>query len=160
MKKHNKKKNTAFLFEVCIRSLTDAVQSKNDLLKNKILKIVKESLSKYLKADKDSYKKIYISREDVNKMWSSLAPSRSYPQEQTLIDYFISQGYNKVVLTDYGYIDQINILLNATHVAGLTGSGLFNTFFLLFCKYFPIVSLSEIKLIMPKPLSGHGKGGH
>jgi hypothetical protein len=92
------------------------------------LKIVKERLSKYLKADKDSYKKIYISREDVNKMWSSLAPSRSYSQEQTLIDYFISQGYNKVVLTDYGYIDQINILLNATHVAGLTGSGLFNTF--------------------------------
>ena len=45
---------------------------------------------------------------------------------------------------------------------GLTiGSfGLFFTFFLLFVKFFPIVSLSEIKLIMPKPMSGHGKGGH
>ena len=38
-----------------------------------------------------------------------------------------------------------------------TGSfGLFFVFFLLFCKFFPIISLSEIKLIMPKPLSrGH-----
>jgi molybdopterin-containing oxidoreductase family membrane subunit len=55
--------------------------------------------------------------------------------------------------------------------------GLFFVFFLIFCKFFPIVSLSEIKLIMPKPWSpqkqkadaaahhGHahakpGKGGH
>jgi hypothetical protein len=92
------------------------------------LKLVKNRLYKYMKKDEIFHTKIYISREDVNKMWSSLAPSRSYNQEQTLIDYFISQGYNKVVLTDYGYIDQINILFNATHVAGLTGSGLFNTF--------------------------------
>ena len=31
--------------------------------------------------------------------------------------------------------------------------GLFMTFYLVFCKFFPIVSLSEIKLIMPKPMS-------
>jgi molybdopterin-containing oxidoreductase family membrane subunit len=37
--------------------------------------------------------------------------------------------------------------------------GLFFTFFLIFCKFFPIVSLSEIKLIMPKPMSPKGHGG-
>ncbi|NDE15231.1 hydrogenase, partial [bacterium] len=42
-----------------------------------------------------------------------------------------------------------------------TGSfGLFFVFFLLFCKFFPIISLSEIKLIMPKPLSNVHGGGH
>jgi Ni/Fe-hydrogenase subunit HybB-like protein len=35
--------------------------------------------------------------------------------------------------------------------------GWFFFWFLLFCKYFPIISLSEIKLIMPKPLR---KGAH
>ena len=30
--------------------------------------------------------------------------------------------------------------------------GWFFFWFLIFCKFFPIVSLSEIKLIMPKPL--------
>ncbi len=29
------------------------------------------------------------------------------------------------------------------------------TFYLIFCKFFPIVSLSEIKLIMPKPMNPH-----
>ena len=38
---------------------------------------------------------------------------------------------------------------------GLTfGSfGWFFFWFLIFCKFFPIVSMSELKLIMPKPLS-------
>jgi molybdopterin-containing oxidoreductase family membrane subunit len=34
---------------------------------------------------------------------------------------------------------------------------MFFVFFFVFCKFFPIVSLSEIKLIMPKPMR---KGGH
>ena len=33
--------------------------------------------------------------------------------------------------------------------------GWFFFWFLIFCRYFPIVSLSEIKLIMPKPLRNH-----
>lgn len=38
--------------------------------------------------------------------------------------------------------------------------GWFFFWFLIFCKYFPIVSLSELKLIMPKPLSSkHAKKG-
>jgi molybdopterin-containing oxidoreductase family membrane subunit len=48
-------------------------------------------------------------------------------------------------------------------VITLGSFGLFFTFYLIFCKFFPIISLSEIKLIMPKPLSpkkGGGKHGH
>jgi molybdopterin-containing oxidoreductase family membrane subunit len=37
--------------------------------------------------------------------------------------------------------------------------GMFFTFFLIFCKFFPIISLSELKLIMPKPLSPKRSGG-
>jgi molybdopterin-containing oxidoreductase family membrane subunit len=44
---------------------------------------------------------------------------------------------------------------------GLTiGSfGWFFFWFFLFCKFFPIISLSEIKLIMPKPFRKTAKGG-
>lgn len=35
--------------------------------------------------------------------------------------------------------------------------GMFFVFFLIFCRFFPIISLSEIKLIMPKPLSKKSK---
>jgi molybdopterin-containing oxidoreductase family membrane subunit len=40
--------------------------------------------------------------------------------------------------------------------------GWFFMWFLIFCKFFPIVSLSEIKLIMPKPLNPKraAKGAH
>ncbi len=101
--------------------------------------LVKNRLIKYLKEDTSFAKKIYISREDVNKMWSNLSPERSFGEEHILVDYFILQGYNKVVLTEYDYIDQINIIFNATHIAGLTGSGLFNAFL---CK--PGTTLIEI----------------
>jgi hypothetical protein len=92
------------------------------------LHLVKNRLKSYIKENKESYKKIYISREDVNEMWSKTNSSRAFWEEHILVDYFISQGYNKVVLTNYDYIDQLNIIFNATHIAGLTGSGLFNTF--------------------------------
>ncbi|MBM4251521.1 MAG: hydrogenase [Deltaproteobacteria bacterium] len=44
-------------------------------------------------------------------------------------------------------------------VITLGSFGLFTTFYLVFVKFFPIVSLSEIKLIMPKPLSSKAHGG-
>ena len=40
-------------------------------------------------------------------------------------------------------------------VITLGSFGLFFVFYLIFCKLFPIVSLSEIKLIMPKPMSNN-----
>tara|TARA_B100000424_G_C22913518_1_gene485990 strand:+ start:148 stop:981 length:834 start_codon:yes stop_codon:yes gene_type:complete len=43
--KHNKKRNTAFLYEALIREMTKAVVSKNQEQKNKIVDILKESFS-------------------------------------------------------------------------------------------------------------------
>ena len=44
--KHNKKRNTAFLYEALIKEITKAVVEKNIELKNKIVFIVKESFKK------------------------------------------------------------------------------------------------------------------
>ena len=43
--KHNKKRNTAFLYEALIREMTKAVVSKNESVKKTILNILKESFS-------------------------------------------------------------------------------------------------------------------
>lgn len=44
--KHNKKRNTAFLYETLIQELTKAILNKNEVLHSKILSIVKEHFSK------------------------------------------------------------------------------------------------------------------
>ena len=43
--KHNKKRNTAFLYEALVREMTNAVVSKDKERKNKIVDILKESFS-------------------------------------------------------------------------------------------------------------------
>lgn len=43
--KHNKKRNSAFLYEVLIQELTKAVMSKNDELKNNVMSLIKEHFS-------------------------------------------------------------------------------------------------------------------
>ena len=45
-KRHNKKRNTAFLYEVLVRELTKSVVRKDAERKNKILSILKEHFSK------------------------------------------------------------------------------------------------------------------
>jgi hypothetical protein len=44
--RHNKKRNSAFLYEILIHELTRAVLAKNDNLKNKITNLIKESFSR------------------------------------------------------------------------------------------------------------------
>ena len=41
--KHNKKRNTAFIFEVLIRELTKAIMEQDDNKKKYIIKLVKEN---------------------------------------------------------------------------------------------------------------------
>jgi hypothetical protein len=55
--KHNKKRNTAFIYEVLVRELTKSVISKDSDKKEKITKILKESFSKSknLKKELDTY---------------------------------------------------------------------------------------------------------
>ena len=58
--KHNKKRNTAFLFEALCKELTKAVVDKNSEYKNKIIKVVKEAFSSQstLKKELDIYKSV------------------------------------------------------------------------------------------------------
>ena len=58
--KHNKKRNTAFIFEALIRELTKAIVAKDDRKKKLIVKLVKENFkgSSILAKDLDLYKAI------------------------------------------------------------------------------------------------------
>ena len=62
--KHNKKRNTAFIFEALIRELTKAVVAKDDKKKKLIIKLVRENFkgSSTLAKDLDLYKAILETR--------------------------------------------------------------------------------------------------
>lgn len=59
--KHNKKRNTAFLYETLVRELTKSIVNKDVSRKNKILTILKEHFSKgsILNRELDIYKSLY-----------------------------------------------------------------------------------------------------
>jgi len=63
--KHNKKRNTAFIFEALIRELTKAVVAKDDKKKKIIIKLVRENFkgSSVLAKDLDLYKAILETRD-------------------------------------------------------------------------------------------------
>tara|TARA_R110000824_G_scaffold87791_1_gene216180 strand:+ start:327 stop:1142 length:816 start_codon:yes stop_codon:yes gene_type:complete len=58
--KHNKKRNTAFLYECLVKELTKAIVRKQNDRKSKIINIIKENFKKHsaLKAELDVYKSI------------------------------------------------------------------------------------------------------
>ena len=62
--KHNKKRNTAFVYEALIRELTESVVKNNKNKQNKIVSIIKDHFnnSSVLKEELDLYKSIYETR--------------------------------------------------------------------------------------------------
>lgn len=62
--KHNKKRNTAFVYEALVRELTESVVKNNKNKQNKIVSIIKEHFSKtsLLKEELELYKSIYETR--------------------------------------------------------------------------------------------------
>ncbi len=66
--KHNKKRNTAFLYEALVKELTKATVEKNDTVKKNIISILKEffSTGKPLAKELDVYKSLYETK-NVNK---------------------------------------------------------------------------------------------
>lgn len=62
--KHNKKRNTAFLYEALVRELTESVVKNNKNKQNKIVSIIKEHFGaeSVLKKELDLYKSIYETR--------------------------------------------------------------------------------------------------
>ena len=62
--KHNKKRNTAFVYEALVRELTESVVRKNKNKQNKIVSIIKDHFASNsaLKEELDLYKSIYETR--------------------------------------------------------------------------------------------------
>ena len=62
--KHNKKRNTAFVYEALVRELTESVVRNNKHKQNKIVSIIKEHFGKSstLKKELDLYQSIYETR--------------------------------------------------------------------------------------------------
>jgi len=62
--RHNKKRNTAFLFEALVKELTKSIVKNNSQTKNKIISLIKENFKKdsILKKELDIYKSLLESR--------------------------------------------------------------------------------------------------
>ena len=63
--KHNKKRNTAFVYEALVRELTESVVKQNKNKQNKIVSIIKEHFKadSALKEELDLYRTIYETKE-------------------------------------------------------------------------------------------------
>lgn len=55
-------------------------------------------------------------------------PDRCYPDEPKIIKYFLDKGYKIVNLDKLGLLEQFEIFYNASHVAGIKGTNIFNAF--------------------------------
>jgi len=87
-----------------------------------LIKKIKPLLSK----NKNYPKKIYSRRE---KGLSTRGIRVAYPDEEKIIKYFESKGYFCIDNSGMGFIEQVNYFYNATHIAGLSGTNLFNSIF-------------------------------
>lgn len=103
--------------------------------------MLRERMRSFLTKDDSLPKKIYIDRTDANLKWGihsikanqklndkDYVPSRYYRRESLVREYFEKNGYKSLSLGDYDYIEQLNYFYNATHIAGLCGSGLLNSY--------------------------------
>jgi capsular polysaccharide biosynthesis protein len=84
------------------------------------------------------HKKIFISRRDADERYrkqileqEKLSSFFRYVDPEIndkIEDYYISRGYYPVNFEGMSYLDQLNYIKNATHVAGLIGSGFTSLF--------------------------------
>lgn len=97
--KHNKKRNTAFVYEALVRELTESVVRNNKNKQNKIVSIIKEhfTASTALRQELDLYKSIYETRQieknlaekivyQVKEKHDSLDKKRLFQEQSALIN--------------------------------------------------------------------------
>jgi hypothetical protein len=92
--------------------------------------------------------KIYVSRKSYNQYWKGVMDSlsqksnlsdgektllrmsyiRFYDKEQDIEDLYVKNGYTVIYPENHGIIEQIKIFSGASHMAGLSGTWLFNVF--------------------------------
>ena len=98
-----------------------------------MLEMKKLFLEKIKDYPTDTPKKLFISRKDSLARHSLLADktaARRHPMalEETVEKCFVDAGYTLVTLEGMGYLEQINLFRNATHISGVVGSGFCQTF--------------------------------
>jgi len=107
--KHNKKRNTAFIYEALVRELTESVVKNNKNKQNKIVSIIKEHFSgdSVLKKELDLYRTIYETRHiekttaekivfQVKEEHDSLDKRRLFLEQSALINKINRTLSNKV----------------------------------------------------------------
>lgn len=92
------------------------------LLKKKFLK------KKFLTHSFSHFKKIYIDRSDSK---SNVREFRKIINEKLIKTFLASRGFKILKLSEYNFIEQVNIFYNANCVVGLHGAGFAN---IVFCK--------------------------
>lgn len=107
--KHNKKRNTAFVYEALVRELTESVVKNNKNKQNKIVKIIKEhfNISSNLKKELELYRSIYETKEvekpiaekiilQVKQDYNSLDKKSLFQEQSALINKINRTLSNKV----------------------------------------------------------------
>lgn len=107
--KHNKKRNTAFVYEALVRELTESVVKNNKNKQNKIVSIIKDHFTKdsILKEELELYKSIYETRHiekttaekivyQVKERHDSLDKKRLFQEQSALINKINRTLSNKV----------------------------------------------------------------
>ena len=107
--KHNKKRNTAFVYEALIRELTESVVKNNKNKQNKIVSIIKEHFggSSVLKEELSLYKSIYETRHikkataekivvEAKQKHSSLSKKEIFKEQTALINKINKTLSNKL----------------------------------------------------------------
>lgn len=109
---------------------------------------IDELRNDFFKFNSSPKEKIYVSREFFNKKWKSvfedlssreilsdsekdllrLAPVRLCEYEEDIQELFQKNDYRVVKPEELGLFEQINIFNNASHMAGISGTWLFNCF--------------------------------
>jgi hypothetical protein len=110
--KHNKKRNTAFVYEALIRELTKSIIKHNKNRQNKIVSIIKEHFSKesILSEELELYKTIYETREierriaeklvlEVKSTYSQLDKGKLFKKQSSLINSINKTLSNKLFTT-------------------------------------------------------------
>ncbi len=107
--KHNKKRNTALVYEILIRELTESVVKKNKNKQNKIVSIIREHFKKdsTLKEELELYRSIYETRDlekklaekimlEVKERHDSLDKKKLFLEQSALINRINRTLSNKV----------------------------------------------------------------
>jgi hypothetical protein len=107
--KHNKKRNTAFVYEALVRELTESVVKNNKNKQNKIVSIIKDHFSKgsTLNEELELYKTIYETRDidkniaekivvEVKQKYNSLNKRELFVEQSALINKINKTLSNKL----------------------------------------------------------------